>query len=151
DCAWVRCGEEAVIFQEPTAARGTSPRILLVEDHEDTRHVYGLVLRHMGFQVEEVVSGDQVLARAHSLSPDLILMDIGLPVIDGWEAARRLKASEATATIPLVAFSALIDCVADLRSDTSVFDGFISKPVSPSELVRRVRAYLDLTNASGRQ
>jgi CheY-like chemotaxis protein len=124
---------------------GGQPKILLAEDHEDTRLVYGMVLRHYGYLVDEVANGFDAVERARATRPDLILMDIGLPGMDGWEAARRLKASADTDGILLVAFSALIDCIADLGADGASFDGFIAKPVSPTELARRVGAYLELT------
>src|SRR5262245_29065061 len=116
--------------QTSAAVRDEAPTILLAEDHEDTRLVDSMVLLHFGYVVEEAVTGDAAVERARAVLPDLILMDIGLPVLDGWEAARRLKSNEMTAAIPLVAFSALIDSVADLRADTLTFDGFIAKPVS---------------------
>ena len=120
------------------------PTVLLVEDHDDTRRVYSAMLRHSGFVVVEAATGAEAVERAEVDSPDLILMDMNLPTFDGWEAARRIKSSPRTAGTPLIAFSALIDSVADLRRDTALFDGFISKPVKPSELVRRVVAYLAL-------
>jgi CheY-like chemotaxis protein len=73
-------------------------------------------------------------------------MDMNLPQVDGWEAARRIKSDERAAVVPLLAFSALIDSIADLRRDSALFDGFIAKPVSPSELVRRVSAYFNLVS-----
>lgn len=118
--------------------------VLIAEDHEDTRRVYGMILRHFGYDVIEVGTGAAAVERARASLPDLILMDIGLPILDGWQAARQLKSDARTRGIPLVAFSALIDSTADLRSDTLSFDGFIAKPVNPSELVRRIAAYLDL-------
>ncbi len=130
--------------QSSTRLRDRPPTILLAEDHDDTRHVYGMLLRHFGYAVEEATTGPQAVALAHTALPDLILMDIGLPLFDGWEAARRLKADVETNGIPLLAFSARIDCIADLYTEPITFDGFIAKPVSPMELVRRVRAYLEL-------
>jgi CheY-like chemotaxis protein len=119
-------------------------KILLVEDDDDTRRVYSVMLRYAGFVVVEAATGAEAVERAEAVAPDLILMDMNLPMFDGWEAARRIKSSPQTAGTPLIAFSALIDSVADLRRGTALFDGFISKPVKPSELVRRVVAYLEL-------
>ena len=119
------------------------PVVLLVEDHEDTRRVYGLILRHFGYEVEEAATGEAAVQLARSAHPDLVLMDIGLPVLDGWQASRILKADPDTTCIPLIAFSANIDSTADLTSRPT-FDGYILKPVSPMELVRRVGAYIKL-------
>ena len=71
-------------------------------------------------------------------------MDMNLPMLDGWEAARRIRSDSRAGATPLLAFSALIDSIADLRHDSGLFDGFIAKPVSPAELVRRVSAYVAL-------
>jgi two-component system cell cycle response regulator DivK len=122
----------------------TQPTILLVEDNDDTRRVYSLMLRHAGYRVVEAATGTEAVQCALDVPPDLILMDMNLPMLDGWEAARRIKADARACQAPLLAFSALIDSIADLRREAMLFDGFIAKPVSPPELVRRVAAYLDL-------
>jgi two-component system, cell cycle response regulator DivK len=122
----------------------TKQTILLVEDDADTRRVYSLILRHSGFVVVEAANGAEAVERALADLPDLILMDMNLPMFDGWEAARRIKSDPRTTAAPLIAFSAMIDSIADLRRGNALFDGFIAKPVTPSGLVRRVAAYLDL-------
>jgi CheY-like chemotaxis protein len=122
----------------------TQPTILLVEDDDDTRRVYSVMLRHAGFKVVEAATGADAVQCALEDAPDLILMDMNLPTIDGWEAAKRIKADSRASSAPLLAFSALIDSIADLRRDSALFDGYIAKPVSPSELVRRVAAYFEL-------
>src|SRR4051812_8402938 len=85
------------------------PVVLLAEDHEDTRRVYGLILRHFGYEVQEASTGEAAVELARTARPDLVLMDIGLPVLDGWQASRILKADPDTTCIPLIAFSANID------------------------------------------
>jgi CheY-like chemotaxis protein len=122
----------------------TKPTILLVEDDADTRRVYSIMLRHSGYVVVEAASGVEAVERALADLPDLILMDMNLPMFDGWEAARQIKSDARTAGTPLIAFSAMIDSIADLRRGNAPFDGFIAKPVTPSELTRRVGAYLEL-------
>lgn len=125
---------------------GTNPIILLAEDNDDTRGVYSLILRHFGFEVAEATNGLEAVEMARAKQPSLVLMDIGLPVLDGWQASRMLKAESATADIPLIAFSARVDSTADLGG-RSTFDGYVLKPISPLELVRRVQAYLGLLSA----
>ncbi len=120
------------------------PTVLLAEDNEETRRVYGLILRHFGYRVEEATSGPEAVALTRSLHPALVLMDIGLPELDGFQASRMLKSDPVTHDVPLIAFSARVESTADLVGGTPSFDGFILKPVSPSELVRRVAAYLAL-------
>jgi CheY-like chemotaxis protein len=119
------------------------PLVLLAEDHEDTRRIYGLILRHFGFEVEEASTGEQAIALARLRRPSLVLMDIGLPGIDGWQTGRILKSDPETTSILLIAFSARVDSTADLVGRTT-FDGYIRKPVSPVELAKRVGAYIDL-------
>ena len=94
--------------------------------------------------MREAANGPDAVQAALENDPDLILMDMNLPVIDGWEAARRIRSDARAGRTPLLAFSALIDSIADLRRESSLFDGFIAKPVRPAELVRRVAAYVDL-------
>ena len=119
------------------------PVVLLAEDNDDTRRVYGLILRHYGYLVEEATNGVDAVEMARSGRPNLVLMDIGLPRLDGWQASRILKSDPLTSNIPLIAFSAHVDSTADLIGKAT-FDGYILKPVSPTDLVRRVDAYLQL-------
>ena len=123
---------------------GRRPLVVLAEDNEDTRHVYGLILRHFGYDVADAPTGEDAIEVTRALHPDLVLMDIGLPGIDGWEASSILKSDPETGTIPVVAFSARIDSTTDLAGRSAAFDGFIRKPVSPTLLVQRVDAYLRL-------
>jgi CheY-like chemotaxis protein len=124
---------------------GSRPRpvVLLTEDHEDTRQVYGLILRHFGFDVEEASTGEEAIEIARLRQPSLVLMDIGLPGLDGWQTGRILRADPRTTHILLIAFSARVDSTADLLGHAT-FDGYIRKPVSPRELAKRVGAYLEL-------
>ena len=119
------------------------PVVVLAEDNDDTRRVYGLILRHFGYCVEEATNGHDAVQLVRASRPNLVLMDIGLPGIDGWQASHILKSDPDTTSIPLIAFSALVDSTDDLTSSRT-FDGYIIKPVSPMELVRRVNAYMEL-------
>jgi len=126
-------------------ARGKRrPLVVLAEDNEDTRHVYGLILRHYGYDVADVPTGEEAVELTRSLHPDLVLMDIGLPGIDGWQASSILKSDPETGTIPVLAFSARINSTTDLAGRAGTFDGYILKPISPMVLVQRVDAYLRL-------
>ena len=79
------------------------PRVLLVDDYPDAREMYTEYLEFSGFEVVEAGNGMEALQRAVDTTPDIILMDLSLPVMDGWEATRRLKADKRTAAIPVVA------------------------------------------------
>jgi CheY-like chemotaxis protein len=124
--------------------------ILMAEDDEDTRRIYSVLLRHSGFRVVEAATGAEAVRKAAEHVPDLILMDMNLPDLDGREAARRIKSDPRSSGAPLIAFSAVVDSCADLREGNAPFDGFIAKPVTLSELIRRVDAYLSLLRASRR-
>jgi len=80
--------------------------VLLVEDNEDNRIVYSTILRHFGYSVTEALNGEEGIAKARSEHPDLILMDISIPVIDGWEATQVLKHDPQTREIPIIALTA---------------------------------------------
>ena len=86
-------------------ARAERPRVLLVDDYPDAREMYTEYLEFSGFDVVEAENGIEALQRAVDAAPDIILMDLSLPVMDGWEATRRLKADKRTASIPVVALT----------------------------------------------
>ena len=81
------------------------PLILVVDDYQDAREMYAEYLQYSGFRVAEAKNGNEAVAQARSLKPDLILMDLSLPGMDGWEATRVLKADEETRHIPIVALT----------------------------------------------
>lgn len=116
--------------------------ILLVEDNEDNRTVYTTILRHYGFHVIEAPSGEDGIAIAPVVQPGLILMDIGLPGIDGWEATRRLKADARTRHIPIVALTAHAMAEHRAQSYAAGCDGYLAKPIEPRDVLAEVRRYL---------
>lgn len=116
--------------------------ILLVEDNEDNRVVYRTMLMHFGFHVVEAGDGRAALERAREDRPDLILMDISIPVMDGWEATRTLKADPATAGIPVIALTAHALDSDRARAAEIGFDIFLAKPVEPRRVVSEVRRIL---------
>ena len=124
-------------------SRARAPIVVLAEDDEDTRRVYGIILRHYGFQVEEAIDGLEAVDVVRRMRPDLVLMDLNLPVMDGHAASRTLKGNAETRSIPILAFSADITTTADMPTGGNVFDGYILKPISPLELVHRVSEYVE--------
>ncbi len=134
----------------PTShGRGRPPLIVLADDDEDTRRVYGIILRHYGYRVEEAQDGLEAIEVVSATKPDLVLMDVNLPRLDGQRASCALKANAETRSIPIIAFSADISSTAELPLGGTVFDGYILKPISPSELVRRVASFLERRTGSG--
>jgi two-component system, cell cycle response regulator DivK len=125
-----------------TAAR-KQPLVLLAEDFEDARELYRDYLQFSGFDVETANNGREAISRALELQPDLILMDASMPVLDGWQATRELKANPATSHIPVLALTAHAFDDARREAKSVGCDGFVTKPCLPDDLVARVRATLD--------
>ena len=119
-------------------------KVLVVDDYPDAREMYRAYLEYSGFEVVEAGNGVEALQRAVETEPDIILMDLSLPVMDGWEATRRLKADQRTAGIPVVALTghALVG-ISD-GAKRAGCDAFVSKPCLPEDLVKEVRKVLNL-------
>jgi CheY-like chemotaxis protein len=126
---------------QPSAPVGHT--LLLVEDNEDNRIIYSTVLRHTGYEVVEALDGLQAIALARSILPDLILMDISIPELDGWEATRILREDPLTRDIPIIALTA--HALADDRERATAvgFTSYLAKPIEPRAVVAEVRRWLD--------
>ena len=122
------------------------PLILVVDDYEDAREMYAEYLRFCGFRVAEARNGNEALEQAFSLMPDLILMDLSLPGMDGWEATRQLKADSRTQAIPVVALTGHALAGASEGAKKAGCDSFVTKPCLPDDLVVEVRRMLGMTN-----
>jgi CheY-like chemotaxis protein len=120
------------------------PLILVVDDYEDAREMYAEYLRFCGFRVAEARNGNEALEQAFTLMPDLILMDLSLPGMDGWEATRQLKADERTRQIPVVALTGHALAGASEGAKRAGCDSFVTKPCLPDDLVVEVRRMLSL-------
>jgi CheY-like chemotaxis protein len=118
------------------------PTVLIVEDNEDNRIVYSTMLRHFGFAVDEAENGAEGILKARSNLPDLILMDIAIPLVDGWEAVRRLKKDPSTAHIPIVALTAHAMPADRERAIQVGCDGYLAKPCEPRAVVEEVKRIL---------
>ena len=119
-----------------------APLILVVDDYQDAREMYAEYLQFSGFRVAEARNGNEAVERAFALKPDLILMDLSLPGMDGWEATRRLKADEATRNIPIVALTGHALAGASEGARKAGCDSFVTKPCLPDDLVVEVRRML---------
>ena len=120
------------------------PLILVVDDYEDAREMYAEYLRFCGFRVAEARNGNEALEQAFTLKPNLILMDLSLPGMDGWEATRQLKAGERTRQIPIVALTGHALAGASEGAKKAGCDSFVTKPCLPDDLVVEVRRMLSL-------
>jgi two-component system, cell cycle response regulator DivK len=124
-----------------TPGRGR-PLILIVEDQAELRQLYAQQLSHCGFDVIEAADGAEAVAHTTSQTPDVVLMDLSLPVMDGWEATRLLKADQRTAHIPVVALTAHDGSGELQRATQAGCDWFVPKPCPPDALITEVRRVL---------
>jgi CheY-like chemotaxis protein len=118
------------------------PKILLVEDTEMNRDMLSRRLVRNGFDVVMAIDGGQGVAMAASEKPDLILMDLSLPVMDGWEATRRVKADAATSTIPVIALTAHALVEDREKAKAAGCDDFDTKPVELPRLLEKINRLL---------
>jgi two-component system, cell cycle response regulator DivK len=119
-----------------------SKRILAVDDQEDNRRILRDLLTNVGYEVIEATSGEEAVTQAVAHMPDLILMDIQLPGIDGYEATRRIKAQPDLRRIPLIVVTSYALSGDETKALAAGADAYVSKPFSPRALLAKVREYL---------
>jgi two-component system cell cycle response regulator DivK len=119
-----------------------SKRILVVEDTEDNRQIIRDLFVSAGYELIEAVDGAAGVTMAAEHKPDLILMDIQLPVMDGYEAARRIKADPALSHIPIIAVTSYALSGDEAKTRAAGCDGYVAKPFSPRQLLAKVREFL---------
>lgn len=116
--------------------------ILIVEDQEDNRQILRDLLGSVDFQVIEAVNGQEALEVAAAQQPDLVLMDIQMPLMDGYEATRRFKADPALRAIPIIVVTSYALSGDEDKAKAAGCDGYITKPYSPRALLAKVREFL---------
>ena len=119
-----------------------SNRILVVEDQEDNRRIVRDLLTTTDYEVTEAENGEEALASVARQRPDLILMDIQLPVMDGYEATRRIKADPALRSIPVIAVTSYALSGDEEKARAAGCDGYVAKPFSPRQLLAKIREFL---------
>lgn len=126
-----------------TAKPRPQPLVLVVEDYQDAREMYAAYLQFSGFDVAEAGNGIEAIEKTQELLPDIVLMDLALPRMDGWEATRRLKNDPRTRHIPIVALTghALAGHAEGARE--AGCDAFVTKPCLPDALVAEIKRLLD--------
>ena len=125
------------------------PKVLLVEDSEESRDGLARHLRRRGYETLIAVDGRQGVEMAHSESPDLILMDMSLPVLDGWEATRQLKATPQTQGIPVIALTAHAMAGDREKALEAGCDDYDTKPVEVARLLAKIESLLAKRAAPG--
>jgi len=119
-----------------------SKRILVVEDQEDNRQIIRDMLAATDYEITEAENGEQALTAIAKQRPDLILMDIQLPIMDGYEATRRIKADPVLKSIPIIAVTSYALSGEERKARASGCDDYVPKPYSPRHLLAKIRQYL---------
>ena len=117
-------------------------RILVTEDHEDNRRILRDLLTSAGYQVIEAVTGEEGVQFAETQRPDLILMDVQLPGLDGYEATRRIKNNLALRRIPIIAVTSYAPSGDDVKAREAGCDAYVTKPFGPRALLVTIREHL---------
>jgi two-component system, cell cycle response regulator DivK len=118
-------------------------RILVVEDHEDNRQILRDLLGSAGYEMIEAGNGEAGVAAAAAEHPDLILMDIQLPILDGYEATRKIKANPDLSAIPIIVVTSYALSGDEEKARIAGCDAYVAKPYSPRQLLARIRDFLD--------
>jgi two-component system, cell cycle response regulator DivK len=126
----------------PDRTHRQRPLVLIVEDHSELRQLYAQELILSGFDVIEAGNGADAITHTAEQFPDVVLMDLSLPILDGWEATRRLKIDSRTAHIPIVALTAHDGSGELQRATRAGCDWFVPKPCEPQDLIEEVRRVL---------
>lgn len=116
--------------------------ILVVEDQADNRQIIRDLLSTLDYELAEAENGVEALAAVAKQKPDLILMDIQMPIMDGYEATRRIKADPATKDIPIIAVTSYALVGDEQKARDSGCDDYVAKPYSPRQLLTKIRQYL---------
>jgi two-component system cell cycle response regulator DivK len=119
-----------------------SKRVLVIEDQEDNRRIVRDLLATAGYEILEAVTGEEGVVAAEANRPDLILMDIDLPGVNGYEATRRIKANPTLAKIPIIAVTSYALSGDDQKAFAAGCDAYVTKPFSPRALLAKIREYL---------
>jgi CheY-like chemotaxis protein len=114
--------------------------VLVVEDYADARHMYAEYLQHCGFLVEEAGDGEAAVEMCRAWRPDVVVMDLALPRLDGFEAIRQMRLDEATSGVRILALTGHLLPDAEQRARAAGCDGFLAKPCLPDELLSAVTA-----------
>jgi len=128
----------------------TAQRILVIEDNDDNRRIMRDLLTSAGYELHEAQTGETGVALAAALRPDLILMDIQLPGIDGYETTRRIKAMTGLHEIPIIAVTSYALSGDDVRAREAGCDDYVTKPFSPRALLAVIREWLPVTDSGSR-
>jgi len=126
-------------------------RVLVVDDFDDAREMYAEYLEYVGFEVDTARDGAEAVAKAQEGEPDIILMDLSLPIMDGWEATRRIKEDSRTRDIPVMALTGHVLAGNADHAREAGADEFVAKPCLPQDLENRIRNMLKPSKGGSRR
>lgn len=124
--------------REAQSSNRPAPLVLVVDDFEDNRAMYAEYLSYSGYRVEQASNGEEAVELTQRLKPDVVVMDLSLPVMDGWEATRRLKADDRTKHIPVIALTGHALAGHSRGAQEAGCDAFLAKPCLPEKLVEKL-------------
>jgi two-component system, cell cycle response regulator DivK len=130
------------MIEAPQPDTSAQPLVLVVDDFQDNREMYAEYLAYCGFRVIEARNGKEAIEKAFAQSPNVIIMDLSLPVMDGWEATRRLKADGRTRSIPIIALTGHALQGHSKGALDAGCDAFVAKPCLPDQLVIEIKRML---------
>jgi CheY-like chemotaxis protein len=133
--------------QSASVSRYALPVILIVDDNEDNRELFAMVLSRLGVTIEMAVDGLDGLERARAVTPHVILMDLAMPRMDGFEATRAIRALPELASVHIIAVTAFTDALSSQRALAAGCDEVLAKPITPDVLIARVQAAIAATAA----
>lgn len=137
--------------KKASASKANAPLVLVVDDFEDNRAMYVEYLQFQGFRVAEAVNGEEAVAQAVSLMPAVIVMDLSLPVMDGWEATRRVKADPKTKHIRVIALTGHAEPAHAKKALDAGCDDFVAKPCLPENLLAKIREHLAVADSKNQK
>lgn len=126
----------------------SAPVVLIVDDSEDTRELYTDYLRFHGFTVLEASSGTDAVEKVRALTPSVVVMDLSMPGMDGWEATQRVKALPGASSVWVIAMTGHSEEVHELAARAAGCDDFVIKPCLPADLLARIRAHLAVLDSA---
>jgi two-component system, cell cycle response regulator DivK len=141
--------------EPPESSEEPSPpgarRVLVVDDYDDAREMYAEYLEFIGYQVQTARDGQEALQYAREYQPDVILMDLSLPVLSGWDATQQLKQDERTRDIPVMALTGHVLAQHSEKAREVGCDAFVTKPALPDKVADQIRALLQKTGSKPRR
>ena len=129
----------------------SAPLVLVVDDFEDNRAMYVEYLQFQGFRVVEAVNGEEAVDRATNLLPAVVIMDLSLPVMDGWEATRRIKSNAKTKHIRDIALTGHAEPAHAKRALEAGCDDFVAKPCLPENLLAKIKEHLEAADGKSQK